>query len=173
MDVTGTNQIPAGSYFLFDLNNNFYDPILETYVNPLLVTNINGFSFPLAGYDLAATNYNYGYLYIDCLNLIGSFSQNDTTDAGSESDLTGIEFYFNDNNGNSFDDFGNGSLNWSFGKVSGGVQKTTLSINFPAPNGFSDMVYFNPAIAQNVKCSGKGTGNVESGIFPFYIWWVE
>jgi hypothetical protein len=35
------------------------------------------------------------------------------------------------------------------------------------------MVNYNNAIAQKVKCSGKGTGNVESGIFPFYIRWAE
>jgi hypothetical protein len=32
------------------------------------------------------------------------------------------------------------------------------------------MVNYNGAIAQNVKASGSGTGYVESGIFPFYIW---
>jgi hypothetical protein len=174
MDVTGTNQIPAGSYFLFDLNNSFYDPGIGLSVTPLIVTNINGFSFTLAGYDaVASTNYDYGYLNIDEQNIIGSYSQNDITGAGSESDLTGIEFSFNDGNGNQLDDFGNGVMTWSFGAVSGGVQKTTLSINFPAPNGFSDTVKGNSAIAQNIKCSGKGTGNVTSGIFPFYIYWVE
>jgi hypothetical protein len=173
-DVTGTNQIPAGSYFLFDLNNSFYDPVMGLLVNPLIVTNINGFSFTLAGYDsVASTNYDYGYLNIDEQNIIGSYSQNDTTGAGSESDLTGIEFYFNDGNGNQLDDFGNGVMTWSFGAVSGGVQKTTLSINFPAPNGFSDMVKGKPAIAQNIKASGKGKGNVISGVFPFYIYWAE
>jgi hypothetical protein len=177
LDLGLTNQIPAGSYFLFDLNNSFYDPVIELSVNPLIVTNINGFSFTLAGYDsVTSTNYDYGYLNIDEQNIIGSYSQNDTTGAGSESDLTGIEFSFNDGNGNQLDDFGNGVITWSFGKVStNNVQKTTLSINFPAPNGFSDTVNGNSAIAQNVKCSGKGTGNVESdiGIFPFYLWWVE
>jgi hypothetical protein len=173
LDVTGTNQIPAGSYFLFDLNNSFYDPVFELSVIPLIVTNINGFSFTLAGFDsVASTNYDYGYLNIDEQNIIGSYSQNDTTGAGSESDLTGIEFFFNDGNGNQLDDYGNGVMTWSFGKVStNSVQKTTLSVNFSAPNGFNDIVNYNTAIAQNVKCSGKGTGNVESGIFPFYIWW--
>jgi hypothetical protein len=140
----------------------------------LIVTNKNGFSFTLVGYDsVATTNYDYGFLNIDQVNLIGSYSQNDSTRAGSESDLTGIEFYFSDGNGNQLDDFGNGSLTWSFGKVSGGVQKTTLSVNFTAPNGFSDTVNNNAAIAQNVKCSGKATGNVASGVFPFYLWWLE
>jgi hypothetical protein len=31
----------------------------------------------------------------------------------------------------------------------------------------------NAAIAQNVKCSGKATANVTSGVFPFYLWWLE
>ena len=165
LDVTGTNQIPAGSYFLFDLYN-----------SNLIITNKNGFNFSLYGTDPVTTNYVYGYLNVggsDYGNIIGSYSQNDTTGAGSESDLAGIEFYFDDSNGNSLDDFGNGSLKWSFGKVStNDVQKTTLSVAFPAPDGFSDMVNYKTAIAQNVKCSGKGTDNVPFGIFPFYIWWV-
>jgi hypothetical protein len=179
MDVTGTNQIPAGSYFVYDLNTNNVsydpDPNIGEYVAALIVTNKNGFSFTLAGYDsVASTNYDYGYLNIYQQNLIGSYSQNDTTGAGSESDLTGIEFYFNDSNGNQLHDFGNGSLTWSFGKVStNSVQKTTLSINFPAPNGYYDTVNYNAAVAQNVKCSGKATGNVASGIFPFFLWWID
>jgi hypothetical protein len=65
-------------------------------------------------------------------------------------------------------------LTWSFGKVStNSVQKTTLSINFPAPNGYYDTVNYNAAVAQNVKCSGKATGNVASGIFPFFLWWID
>lgn len=184
-DVTGTNQIPAGSYFLFDLNSFSYNSDIGENLIALIVTNKNGFSFTLDGYDsVAAANYYYGDLDIDDVNnfyagsttyanIIGSYSQNDTTGAGSESDLASIEFYFNDNNGNSFDDFGNGSLKWSFGKVSGGVQKTTLSINFPASDGFGDTVNYNSAIAQNVKASGKATGNVASGVFPFYLWLVE
>ena len=170
MDVTGTNQIPAGSYFLFDLIN-----------QNLIVTNKNSFSFTLYGTDPITTNiYDYGYLDIgggdntSNGNIIGSYSQNDITGAGSESDLAGIGFFFDDNNGNSLADYGNGSLKWSFGSVStNGVQKTTLSINFPAPTGLGDMVNYNNAIAQNVKASGKGTGNVISGIFPFYLWWAE
>jgi hypothetical protein len=183
MDVTGTNQIPAGSYFVYDLNTNnvLYDPNFGTpgeegeEVMALIVTNKNGFSFTLAGYDsVAAANYDYGFLNIDQVNLIGSYSQNDTTGAGSESDLTGIEFYFNDGNGNQLDDYGNGVMTWSFGKVStNSVQKTTLSVNFPAPNGCNDIVNYNAAIAQNVKCSGKATGNVVSVVFPFYLWWLE
>ena len=185
LDVRGTNQIPAGSYFVYDLDNFFYYDSMDAYVNPLIVTNKNGFSFTLDGYDsVAATNYVYGHLnlgggdnggvYTSYANIIGSYSLNDITGAGSESDLAGIEFYFNDSNGNSLDDYGNGSLKWSFGKVStNSVQKTTLSVSFPVYDGYGDMVNSNNAIAQNVKCSGSGTGNVESGIFPFYLWWVE
>jgi hypothetical protein len=169
MDVTGINQIPAGSYFVYDLDS-----------ENLIITNKNGFSFTLDGHDsVADADYDYGYLDIgggdetDDGNIIGSYKQNDITGAGSESDLAGIELYFNDSNGNRLDDYGNGSLKWNFGKVSAGVQKTTLSINFPVPEGYGDMVDYNNAIAQNVKCSGKGRGNMESGVFPFYLWWVE
>jgi hypothetical protein len=174
-NVTGTNQIPAGAYFLFDLNN-----------QALIVTNKNDFNFPLAGQYQVITNdqvttntYQYGFLTIGVgdttsfANIIGSYSQNNTTLAGSESDLAGIEFFFTDANGNQLDDYGNGSLQWSFGKVGNGVQKTTLSVNFPAPSGSGDSVNYNNAIAQNVKASGSGTGNVESAIFPFYIFWAE
>ena len=140
----------------------------------LIVTNKNGFSFTLVGTDPVTTNgYDYGYLNIYEQNLIGSYSRNDSTGAGSESDLTGIEFYFNDSNGNQLRDFGDGSLTWSFGKVSGSVQKTTLSINFLAPDGDNDIVKYNAAVAQNVKCSGKATGNVASGVFPFFLWWID
>ncbi|MGO9587009.1 MAG: hypothetical protein ACLP2Y_12505 [Limisphaerales bacterium] len=163
LDVTGTSQIPAGSYFVYDLDN-----------ENLIITNLSGYNFTLRGYDsVTATDYTYGYLNIDALHLIGSYKQNDTTGAGRESDLTGIYFNFTDSNGNQLEDYGNGSLKWSFGKVANGVQKTTLSVNFPAPNGYNDMVNDNSAIAQNVKCSGKGTGNVESGIFPFYLSWED
>jgi hypothetical protein len=163
LDVTGTSRIPAGSCFLYDLNS-----------ENLIITNKNGFSFTLEGYDpVAEADYSYGHLDIDAEHLIGSYSQNDITGAGKESDLTGIYLNFNDSNGNQLEDYGNGSLKWSFGKVSDGVQKTTLRINFPAPNGYNDLVNYYDAVAQNVKCSGKSKGDVESGIFPFYLWWDE
>jgi hypothetical protein len=180
MDVTKTNQIPAGSYFVFDLDNTFYYAAFDENPNPLIITNKNGFSFTLDGYDsVAATDYVYGYLnlgnsdFTTRTNIIGSYSKNDTTGAGSESDLASIEFYFNDSNGNRLHDYGNGTLKWSFGSVSGSVQKTTLSVSFPVPDGYSDTVKYTKAIAQNIKASGKGTGNMTTGIFPFYLWWVE
>jgi hypothetical protein len=161
LDVTGTNQIPSGSYFVYDLYN-----------ENLIVTNKNGFRFTLKGEDaVTSTSYEYGYLDIDMDNLIGSFNQNDNTGVGNETDLTGIDFYFYDKNGNQLEDYGNGFIKWNFGKVSGSVQKTTLSIDFPASNGYNDEVNYNSAIAQNVRCSGSATGNVYADIFPFYLWW--
>ena len=39
-DVTGTSQIPAGSYFVYDLDN-----------ENLIITNLSGYNFTLRGYD--------------------------------------------------------------------------------------------------------------------------
>jgi hypothetical protein len=161
VDVTGTNQIPTRSCFVYDLDN-----------QNLIVRNNNGFSFTLRGYDsVSGSYYDYGHLNICADNLIGRYIQEDANGSGNEWDITGIEFSFDDSNGNSFSDYGNGTIGWVFGRVSGGVQKTTLNIDFPAPNGYNDTVNYNKAIARNVSFSGRAVGEVRSGIFPFYLWW--
>jgi hypothetical protein len=159
-DVTGTNRIPLRSYFVWDLKN-----------EDLIVTNSNGFSFTLRGNDPSVGNYDYGRLEIADDNLIGRYNQDDATGFGDEWDLTGIFFAFDDSIGTSLADYGNGTMEWNFGVVSGGVQKTTLKIDFPAPNGYDDSVNYGDALARNVFISGKAKGDVPSGIFPFYLWW--
>jgi hypothetical protein len=71
-----SNQVPAASYFIFDI-----------YDQELIITNKNGFAFNL--YDNISV-VNFGFLDIDNNVLIGSFSINTNTSAGSESDVTGV-----------------------------------------------------------------------------------
>ncbi len=73
--VTSSNQIPAGSSFLFDPD-----------AGTLALTNNSGFYFPLTG-----PGYSFGFLEIDESQLIGTYSLSATL-AGSETDKTG--FYF-------------------------------------------------------------------------------
>jgi len=73
--VTGKTKIPAGSSFLFDV-----------WEENLIVTNQNGFSFPLYGnymYSGTSHSYDFGYLEIDDDMLIGTYSLNAKTLAGS------------------------------------------------------------------------------------------
>ena len=80
--VTGTNQIPKGSYFIWDPGN----------VYGLYLTNNNGFFFPLEG-----PGYEFAYLEVANQNLIGTVKYASTWVLnGTESDKTGIAFYFGD-----------------------------------------------------------------------------
>ncbi len=78
--VTGTNQIPKGSYFIWDPGN----------VYGLYLTNNNGFFFPLEG-----PGYEFAYLEVANQNLIGTVKYASTWALnGTESDKTGIVFLF-------------------------------------------------------------------------------
>lgn len=166
--VTGTNQIPAGSYFVFD-------PWEEN----LFITNNNGFAFKLYGYD-GPTLYNFGNMEIGFNSnssgygsLIGSCSINTNTFAGSEQDQSAISFYFYDGNGNEFASYGNETLNWHYDAASGGVQKASLSIS-AQPSGWYAYVNDNQAITKGMKISGSGSSTIYSldGV-PFFVWWEE
>ena len=155
-----SNQVPAASYFIYDIYN-----------EDLIITNKNGFAFNL--YDnLSAVD--FGYLNIDNNVLIGSFSLNTNTSAGSESDVTGVEFIFDDHNGNLVDNYGNGTLKWSFGKEDGSSnQKVSLSVNM-VPAGYEAEVNGNSdAFSQKTSISGSGSATVPALNYPFYVWWSK
>ena len=165
VDVTGVSQIPAGSSILFDIDD-------ET----LIITNKNGFSFPLSGTDpITQNSYNYGYLDFDNDVLFGSASLNNATGAGSEKDYTGVEFYFySDGSGSGSvelePEYGNGSLAWIFGATTSGHQ--TARVKFKAsPAGYYAYVDGNEGITTACDISGRGKATIYSLGEPFYNWW--
>ena len=150
--VTGKSQIPAGSYFLWDVAE-----------EELYITNKNGFFFPLL-----STNYNFGYLAINEFNLIGTVKYSSVGALnGSETDETGIEFYFNDGGDggpakNQMDLFGVATMKWTYGKPAGENQKATLSVTMSGNGNGTDVDYLNNFNAIPTTFSASGSGSIAS-----------
>ena len=158
MDVTGTNQVPPGSFFIWDLSR-----------EKLVITNANGFTFYLSGNAPVLGGYDFGFLSIDHNVLIGSFSRNDSTGAGSEIDQTGVEFYFSDGNGTEIDSNGNGTFHWTYGQTGAG-QPVSMSFS-AAPAGYSATVGGTNGISQNLHLNASGSATIAGFSGPFYQWW--
>jgi hypothetical protein len=163
--VAGTNQIPKSSYFLWDVAE-----------EGLYITNKNGFFFPLLNTN-AAGFYNFGYLAINETNLIGTVKYSSKVPLeGSETDKTGMEFYFNDGGDggpgrNNMDVFGVATLTWSYGKPSGTNQQASLSVKMSGNGNGTDVDYLgnNNAIPQTFSASGSGsTTNMPTDFQPFF-----
>ena len=141
-----SNSIPAGSYFVWDMNS-----------EDVWVTNKNGFSFNVE-------NPVAFYVDYDVEVKVGSFSLKNTTGAGSEMDVTGVKFYFDDYYGNILDpEYGEGVFNWTYGAVSGGVQQKTISVKL-SPGSYSAEVNGVNAITTTFNVSGSGSSE---GLAPF------
>lgn len=140
--ATGKTNIPSGSYFLW----NPWD-------DSLLITNKNGFSFPMEG-----EGYDFGYLYVDYDNLIGTYKLASDY-SGSETDKTGTYFYFYD--GANFEDYievyGTATLNWSYGKYSGILQTVTLSTSMGGASEDGGETYGYENGGTTFSASGSGT----------------
>ena len=164
-DVTGVSRIPAGSYFIFD--------IYDGYEYDLVVTNKNGFSFPLYGYDYSEdSTYDYGYIEWDYDVTFAGYSLNNTTGAGTEQDQTGIYFEFEDYNGNDIECYcGNGTFNWTYGAASGDTQKASLSVSLHPAGYYAEVNGNSDAISKNTNISGSGSATIEPLGEPFYWWW--
>jgi hypothetical protein len=148
--VTGTNQIPKGSYFIWDPGN----------VYGLYLTNNNGFFFPLEG-----SGYDFGYLEVANQNLIGTVKYASTWALnGTETDSTGIIFYFGDgpyeNSDNKIELYGVAALNWTYGIPSGGNQKASVSVTMTG-NGNNDC-FVNDFAAIPASFSASGSGSIAS-----------
>jgi hypothetical protein len=134
-----SNSIPAGSYFVWDM-----------FTEDVLVTNKNGFSFDV---DIPVSF----YIDYDEDTVVGSAKLADVTGAGSEMDVTGIKFYFYDNNGNKLEpEYGEGDFNWTYGAVSGGVQQKAISIKLSPAAYFAEVNGVN-AITTTFNVSGNGS----------------
>lgn len=160
--VTGTNQIPKGSYFI-------WNPYRES----LGITNKNGFFFPLEGSYNIATNtthsYDYGYMDVDDEGLIGTYNLKSSNSAGSETDVTGIYFYFDDGNGNYLEIYGTATLNWTYGPVTAGSQETALDVSITGTgNDDSEWVDYYYAVPADFSAHGKGHGLESSSNIPFF-----
>ena len=152
--VTGKSQIPPGSYFLWDVSE-----------EELYVTNKNGFFFPLFN---SSPFYDFAHLAIVENNLIGTvkYSSIGALD-GSETDKTGIEFYFNDGgtNGaskNQIDLFGVATMKWTYGKLTGNNQKASLSVKMSGNGNGTDVDYLNNFNAIPTAFSASGSGSIAS-----------
>ena len=162
--VAGTNQIPKGSYFLWDVSE-----------EELYITNKNKFFFPLIS---SSPVYDFARLAITENNLIGTvkYSKPGALD-GSESDKTGIEFYFSDGGDggpskNFMDVFGVATLSWTYGKTTGANQKASLSVKMSGNGNGTDVDYLgnNNAIPTAFSASGSGSiTNMPTDFQPFFI----
>jgi hypothetical protein len=156
--VTGTNQIPAGSHFLWNPDE-----------QSLTITNDNGFSFPLEG-----AGYGYGALLIDEEQLIGSYSLDAGKRSGSETDVTGIYFYFYDGNANpnEIELYGTAALLWTYGAAESGSQKVILNVTMQGCGNDESTVNGFEAIARTFSATGmNGAGRESTSDVPFYLEW--
>jgi hypothetical protein len=155
--TTTYNQIPTGSWFIWDMSS-----------GGLIITNKNGFSFPLTD---SSPSYNYCTLGLGVGGLIGANSINSKTFAGSEQDQTGIIFNFNDDNGNEIECYGSGSLNWTYGTGSSSGQKASVSLNLKG-SGLIAQVNGNEGIVKELNISGSGSATIYSILYyaklPFW-----
>jgi hypothetical protein len=140
------------------------------YEEELIITNKNGFSFNL---DSNLSDKDFGWLDIDEDYLFGDFSVNDTTEAGTESDLTGVEFFFADLNGNEVELFGTAKLKWTYGAVSSGLQKKTLSVSMSGSANTEDDVEVDGSFHSTGEFTASGSGTATDTSFgeAFYNWW--
>jgi len=154
---TLSNSVPKGSYFVWDFYN-----------EELIITNKNGFSFTL---DSNKSGDDFGYLdYFDDY-LTGTWSKNGTTDAGSEDDLIGVYFYFNDNNGAEIESYGQATLHWTYAPMTAGSQKTTLSASMSGDGYYATANNSNNnEAASTFHASGSGTATDPVTQNPFYVW---
>jgi hypothetical protein len=165
--MTGSNQIPAKSSILWD-----------PYEGNLIITNKDGYSFTLYGYyvlagDTNTYNYDLGYLVPDDEQLIGTYSLSAKTSSGTETDKTGMAFYFSDNNDanyNSMSIYGMATMDWTYGAAKAGYQKATLSVTMSG-NG-EDYCYVddNDAIPSSFSATGTGSLSEATDWVPFYYY---
>jgi hypothetical protein len=152
--VTTTN-VPDGSYIVWDFWNEY-----------LIITNKNGFSFTL---NNNLSGLDFGYLDWWDNYLTGTWTKNGTTEAGSEEDLTGTYFYFNDLNGNELECYSDATLHWSYAPMTAGSQKTTLSVSIIGGT-YYGQVSGNEAAPTSFHASGSGTSTDPVAQNPFYFW---
>jgi hypothetical protein len=163
--VANTNQIPKGSYFLWDVSE-----------EELYITNKNKFFFPLFS-SSPLPGYDFAHLVIAQDNLIGTVKYSSKVPLeGSETDKTGIEFYFNDGGDggpgkNQMDLFGVATLNWTYGKPAGNSQKASLSVTMSGNGNGTGLDYIgnNNAIPTAFSASGSGSiTNLPTDFQPFF-----
>jgi hypothetical protein len=152
---TSSNSVPSGSYFVW--NPDDYN---------LIITNKNGFSFTL---DSNLSGKDFGYMEIDEDFLTGTYTENVTTDAGSEDNLTGIYFEFYDYNGDEIEVYGEGKLSWHYDAMSAGSQKTSLSVSMSGSGYYAEVD--GDEAGSTFKASGSGTGTDPVGQNPFLLWY--
>jgi hypothetical protein len=154
---TVSNTIPAGSYFVWDMDQ-----------EEVWVTNKNGFSFDVDDpVDF--------YIDYDEDVLIGSFSLNKSTWAGTEKDVTGVELYFYDGNYNELEGYyGLGTFNWKYGAIASGTQTNqTKSVSVSmSPGSYYAEVSDVSGITTAFTVSGSGSAAGLTPFYePFYMWW--
>jgi hypothetical protein len=153
--VTGKTSIPAGSYFLWNPDT-----------DSLTISNANGFSFPLDG-----SGYDFGYLEVDYYQLIGTYTLAPFTLAGTETDKTGIYFYFDDESDeyNEIELYGTATLNWTYGAAKNDEQTATLSVTMTGCG--NDDCYVDDYNAIPATFSATGTGSsstLPTDYVPFF-----
>ncbi len=145
----GPTNIPAGSEILWNLD-----------YEDLLITNKNGFSYYPEDF----------YIEPDEYDITGQYSYNDTTRAGSESDLTGAYFYFYFNSENYLEAYGLAALNWTYGAESNNVQKATLSATLTFQGSDDSYIDDNEAEITSWKASGSASTMDPVSDSPYYVW---
>jgi hypothetical protein len=163
--VTGKTRIPAGSFILWN-----------PYEGSLTISNVDGLSFPLDG-----DGYDFGYLDVDYYDIIGTYSIENfawpsgpaaavPTFAGTETDSTGIYFYFDDGNENEneIELYGTATLNWTYGPASDGSQLATWNVTMAGCGNADSYIDGFDAIPETFSATGSGSGIEPTSDVPFF-----
>ena len=147
--VAHANQIPAGSYIVWYMDD-----------DSLIITNKDGFSFPLEGTDPVTTgHYDYGYLDYEEDIIVGNSSFKNSTGVGNEQDLASIYFYFYDSNGDVIECYGQGAYNWTWGTGSSSGQKASVSVNLQ-PSAYWAEADGNLGVTKGMNITGSGSATI-------------
>ncbi len=163
LHVTGKSRIPSGSHFLWNPCD-----------GSLIITNGNGFAFPLEGsfVVLNSTNdYTYGFLDVNSNQFVGTYKLNTKTSAGTETDRTGVYFYFYDgtsHTNNEMEIYGTAVLRWIYGTAKNGSQKATLSATISGCGNMDCYVNGYDAVPKLFSITGHGSGSEATNAVPFY-----
>jgi hypothetical protein len=170
-NVNGVTEIPAGSYLIIDIDR----LVMLQWWNDwaIVVTNRNGFSFPLNSvYDPVQGQY-YTFMDVYHETAVGSCKFINSTAAGHEIDMAALHFTFDDGDGTVFEFFGVGDFKWTMSPkddIFAGIYSQKVSIAGKVVGGGNAIIDgYKPSVMQ-ATLTLKGREKVES-FQPFQMWW--
>jgi hypothetical protein len=169
-NINGVTEIPAGSYLIIDIDR----LVMLQWWNDwaIVVTNRNGFSFPLNSvYDPVQGQY-YTFMDVYHETAVASCKFINSTGAGHEIDMAALHFTFDDGEGTLFEFFGVADFKWTMAPkdyIFAGSFSQNVYVAGKVVGGGNAMYNYKPAVIQaTLNLNGKET---VIDFQPFQMWW--